>query len=801
MTTHIFRRLHRVQLRCWTLFLGALLLSPAPAQVDPAENAPPRVEPSTKPMVVAAGKPVSADPAPALQLVFRTVVLPAGRLEMQYNRQIVAGGTAPYTFEVLSGQLPDGLELTSDGRLTGLPIAARSHRFVLEMRDAATPPLTIQQAYSLRIEARRSPPKPAPAPEPLPQPPPAPAPPAPAPAEPAIDLARAPVTLQDQQRAGWVRIYRLNSEAVAGALAPPPPDAPRVELPQSWLEPATLPVSEKSEPFEVTPNPERVQAMLQPLLGIEYPTRELFQRALQATRCAYLVAIINTAAGKADPSLTCSLERLEKGARGFEAPWRPLYDELLPRALERRLLESAARLRDPTQAKPVHWRGADCGCITENPDLHVYGFYSHWSAQEQPQAVDFSQFTRISYLGASLNDAGGYDTPPHWNSESTTFARTAHRYGTKLDLVVYRRDWQLLARQTSEEQERFARSAAANAVQLINEPLTDRFTRLKPYLLPGWTESFFLYDGVTVFFDDAPTDAAGEAHFASFFRHFMRHLIQELQKTGRSLALNLVVPQQLLGQPGAYSFEDLVGYIETAEPPYSRRIPEGGTDVTYRGTTDISVALLVMLSEPTIETNRQLRARIDSTNVFQGHRRIAFLNGVMPVLLHATAAEPLLMSPAQRTLLDADLAYTEWQYGGIGFWPVPLAASGTGAQVIELLGHNFYPPESASVAAGICKYVCPNRSVLRLLLEALALVSGVATALYVGSCNVRRLGRSYLLGLWATASVTLLIGLALLSCDPDLSVLRSGNRLLYALLAMVVAAGAYFTLKPKVSLP
>ncbi|NJM41849.1 MAG: hypothetical protein HC853_14375 [Anaerolineae bacterium] len=48
----------------------------------------------------------------------------------------------------------------------------------------------------------------------------------------------------------------------------------------------------------------------------------------------------------------------------------------------------------------------------------------------------------------------------------------------------------------------------------------------------------------------------------------------------------------------------------------------------------------------------------------------------------------------------------------------------------------------------------------KLLLEVLALVSGIATALYVGSCSVRRLGRSYLLGLWATASVTLLIGLA-----------------------------------------
>jgi hypothetical protein len=54
-----------------------------------------------------------------------------------FNATIVAnGGTAPYTFSVIAGQLPAGLALQPGGAIGGTPTAAASQRFTVLARDA-----------------------------------------------------------------------------------------------------------------------------------------------------------------------------------------------------------------------------------------------------------------------------------------------------------------------------------------------------------------------------------------------------------------------------------------------------------------------------------------------------------------------------------------------------------------------------------------------------------------------------------------------------------------------------------------
>lgn len=64
--------------------------------------------------------------------------LPNGTIGAAYNQAITAtGGTAPYTFAVVSGSLPPGLALAPGGALTGTPTTAGSFTFTVRATDAA----------------------------------------------------------------------------------------------------------------------------------------------------------------------------------------------------------------------------------------------------------------------------------------------------------------------------------------------------------------------------------------------------------------------------------------------------------------------------------------------------------------------------------------------------------------------------------------------------------------------------------------------------------------------------------------
>jgi large repetitive protein len=63
--------------------------------------------------------------------------LPNGEIGTAYNETITAtGGTAPYTFDVVSGELPPGLSLSNTGDLTGVPTTAGSFTFTVRATDA-----------------------------------------------------------------------------------------------------------------------------------------------------------------------------------------------------------------------------------------------------------------------------------------------------------------------------------------------------------------------------------------------------------------------------------------------------------------------------------------------------------------------------------------------------------------------------------------------------------------------------------------------------------------------------------------
>jgi subtilisin family serine protease len=76
---------------------------------------------------------------PLDDLVVITTKLPIGMVGAEYEATLAAwGGTKPYTWAVINGTLPDGLELdTGTGAISGMPTEAGAFNFTVEITDAA----------------------------------------------------------------------------------------------------------------------------------------------------------------------------------------------------------------------------------------------------------------------------------------------------------------------------------------------------------------------------------------------------------------------------------------------------------------------------------------------------------------------------------------------------------------------------------------------------------------------------------------------------------------------------------------
>lgn len=97
-------------------------------------------------------------------LAVRTVTLPTAKLRQPYHFVLQAdGGILPLKWVLVSGDLPPGIQLGSDGGLRGLPTAAGEFAFVVAVRDNGKPavernqPLTLKVVTPLLVEWSRPP--------------------------------------------------------------------------------------------------------------------------------------------------------------------------------------------------------------------------------------------------------------------------------------------------------------------------------------------------------------------------------------------------------------------------------------------------------------------------------------------------------------------------------------------------------------------------------------------------------------------------------------------------------------------
>src|SRR5476651_1956716 len=72
--------------------------------------------------------------------VLPTAALPKGFLRQPYHFKLEAqGGITPLRWEVTNGSPPEGIELASDGTLSGAPTEVDSFHFVVTVTDSGKP--------------------------------------------------------------------------------------------------------------------------------------------------------------------------------------------------------------------------------------------------------------------------------------------------------------------------------------------------------------------------------------------------------------------------------------------------------------------------------------------------------------------------------------------------------------------------------------------------------------------------------------------------------------------------------------
>ena len=87
-------------------------------------------------------------------LVIRTTTLPKGYLRQRYEVRLVAsGGITPLRWEITEGAAPNGIVMSRDGILSGIPTETGDFKFTATVTDSGSPAVQRNQQLVLTVVA------------------------------------------------------------------------------------------------------------------------------------------------------------------------------------------------------------------------------------------------------------------------------------------------------------------------------------------------------------------------------------------------------------------------------------------------------------------------------------------------------------------------------------------------------------------------------------------------------------------------------------------------------------------------
>lgn len=477
--------------------------------------------------------------------------------------------------------------------------------------------------------------------------------------------------------------------------------------------------------------PDEVLKRLKKLGDVEFPTRELFENALETDIFTPM---------KTEQEADCDDCRLYRAVLLAKAEKKPRFDA----------------------KKKVQWSGWSCGCYLDNLSGVIYGFYPFWKGGNR-QKIDFSSFSRIGYFALTFDEKGEIPERRHWQQKSpdlAAFINQARRYRTAVDLVFYKSTWENWAQFVSVKRTSVIDTLTTNMVELIDAKLENSMlNRMKPLISLGSAPKPAMGDGITLFFAGYPNDAASN----EFLKLFIRELRKKLTAASGSFKLNLVLPYREIGR-----LKDLISEGKDKK--------EAVSDVDL---------FLVLIDRPITKSKKDLRLEVEK--MFTGIVRRDALRRIVPVITWGTAT-----SPSEKQQFFDDMVYFEDNFGGAGFWPIPTNSDNGAAEIGETIKDVFVMTDNQDYFQAMFSerfpwfgtFVGPNRWELRIVLDILLALIILAASLSCWIFELRDIFRKHPLWLLGVILAATLIQMCLFVGDPYWR-----NRTTEILL-LAVAAGA-----------
>ncbi len=393
----------------------------------------------------------------------------------------------------------------------------------------------------------------------------------------------------------------------------------------------------------------------------------------------------------------------------------------------------------------TQWESGDCGCADtifregDSPKF-IIGMYPYWDNGEV-QTLDFSIFTRINFFSHVLNAKHKLVPPPNWKNQKpySLFVDRTHQYKVKLDMAI-----------TQDFPMTDATYFTQNLIDQIDAALKKNredypINRLKPFLSFGTSPTRSMADGVSLNFNlRTLTKPSAQKAFGAFVSQLKKQLIgTKTAKVTDRFYLNLMIPADaLVNSQGFYTLENLI-----AIAPH--------------------INLFIVFIDPLVPTPKET---LDSLVIMKRVRKLFDSpSDELEARKLIQKMVPMIFPDGYEIKeMNHILNYAEWNYAGVGLWPVPVSAeAGQAVKQIFSLEANYYawvPQPVIDASVRICNFLCPHRWISRVILFFLFML----TILYIGlSFIFYRLRLLYkkkyvLVGILVTIVFLMLVFL----CDP-----------------------------------
>ena len=326
--------------------------------------------------------------------------------------------------------------------------------------------------------------------------------------------------------------------------------------------------------------------------------------------------------------------------------------------------------------KPILWNGGEktCGCVPAEIQTMAYGIYPYWKTGKEAQVFDFSTFSRVAYFGLTATNVGkltqinalaGAPTLIADNSDNAkAFIREARRYGSKVDWVIEKEFALAPALNDEAALKVFFDNLKSEVLELLQRPLDDPESHLRPLLSLGLAAQPTNGDGVTFYFKNYPAEQIAKDRFEKFFAELKAELTRVDAERDRFHAvknhtyINIMVTQsEFLDHQAAFGSSSLKAWTKVSNfADDNLSIPEIQEQVKSM--------IVLLLEDPYYSALDEIYAVTNSTD--------------------RTIIAPLMFTDYSGMNVDAvnnasaqqiderqkRLSYIHESFGGGGFWPM-----------------------------------------------------------------------------------------------------------------------------------